>query len=199
MKKRQVILITDGDQVAQQAIEIAAKKVGGRCISRSAGNPTLLSGEEIVQLVLSADHDPVLVMFDDCGANYEGKGEQALRYVASHSFIDVIGAIAVASNSRSKHGTPVHMALDWNGNIISDGVGKEGCPKHTDHLRIFGDTVEILNEVQVPIIVGIGDIGKMQEHDMAEMGAPVTTKAVKLILQMNRQHRNAAKQERRDK
>lgn len=199
MKKRQVILITDGDQVAQQAIEIAAKKVGGRCISRSAGNPTLLTGEEIVQFVLSADHDPVLVMFDDCGVNYEGKGEQALRYVATHPQIDVIGAIAVASNSRSKQGTPVHMALDWNGNIISDGVSKEGSPNHHDHLRIFGDTVEILNAVQVPLIVGVGDIGKMRKHDMAEMGAPVTTKAVKLIIQMNHQHRKAAKQERREK
>ncbi|WP_222430861.1 stage V sporulation protein AE, partial [Bacillus licheniformis] len=38
--KRKVILVTDGDIYAAKAIEYAARKTGGRCISQSAGNPS---------------------------------------------------------------------------------------------------------------------------------------------------------------
>lgn len=189
MAKRQVILFTDGDHIAQQTVEEVARRVGGRCISQSAGNPTRLSGEEIVDLILSAKHDPVLVMFDDCGSQNEGLGEQALRYVATHHEIEVLGAVAVASNSRSKHGTPVQMALDWKGNIISDSVGKDGDAQKEKNLYIYGDTVEVLNKLQIPIIIGIGDLGKMRDQDSVKIGAPVTTKAVKLILEITEKNK----------
>ncbi|GGK15291.1 hypothetical protein GCM10010965_05310 [Caldalkalibacillus thermarum] len=52
--KRHVIMITDGDDVAKQVIEQVAKDIGGRCITLSAGNPTPISGEEIVELILQA-------------------------------------------------------------------------------------------------------------------------------------------------
>ncbi|NLJ99876.1 MAG: stage V sporulation protein AE, partial [Clostridia bacterium] len=43
MKRRKVILITDGDKVARDSVEAVAREVGGRCISLSSGNPTLLT------------------------------------------------------------------------------------------------------------------------------------------------------------
>ncbi|HHW49425.1 MAG TPA: stage V sporulation protein AE, partial [Clostridiaceae bacterium] len=46
MEKRKVILVTDGDSVAKEAVEIAASNIGARCISDSAGNPTVLTGQE---------------------------------------------------------------------------------------------------------------------------------------------------------
>ena len=49
--KRKVILITDGDEYAKRAIECVAKGYGGRCISSSKGNPSVLSGREIVKLI----------------------------------------------------------------------------------------------------------------------------------------------------
>lgn len=46
--KRRVILVTDGDGIAKKAVETAALRIGGRCISKSAGNPTPLSGKKII-------------------------------------------------------------------------------------------------------------------------------------------------------
>ena len=81
MEKRKVILITDGDNMARSSVETVAQKVGGRCISLSGGNPTPLSGPEIVDLVKKAASDPVLVMVDDRGKSSQGRGEQALKYI----------------------------------------------------------------------------------------------------------------------
>ena len=49
--RRRVILITDGDEYAKRAVECVAKEVGGRCISMSQGNPSLLTGAELVDLI----------------------------------------------------------------------------------------------------------------------------------------------------
>jgi stage V sporulation protein AE len=182
MEKRQVILVTDGDNVAKASLEVAARRIGGRCISLSAGNPSHLSGPELVELIKQAANDPVLVMFDDCGLAKEGAGEQALKYVASHPDIEVLGAIAVASNCKKSKGTPVHVTINQFGQLASHGVDKFGRTKYHHPLRIFGDTVEVLNEVAIPFVVGIGDIGKMDRKDDVEIGAPVTTKAIQLIL-----------------
>ena len=57
--RRRVILITDGDEYAKRAIEHVAHEVGGRCISLSQGNPSLLTGEELVKLIKKAANDPV--------------------------------------------------------------------------------------------------------------------------------------------
>ena len=40
-----------------------------------------------------------------------------------------------------------------------------------------------LDELDVPIIVGIGDIGKMARKDHFEQGSPITRQAVELILE----------------
>lgn len=182
MSQKKVILVTDGDSVARQALEVAAKRIGVRCISRSAGNPTTLSGLQLVELVKQAPYDPVVVMFDDCGLDGEGQGETALYEVATHPDIEVLGVIAVASHCYRSKGTPVHIALDRYGNLVGHAVDKDGQVKQDQPLRIFGDTVEVLNKLPVPLIVGVGDIGKMKAFDDVERGAPVTSKALQLIL-----------------
>lgn len=182
MSKRKVVLITDGDKMAQKAVEVVAKNIGGRCISLSGGNPTPVSGEELVALIKMAAYDPVLVMFDDCGVRGEGKGEEVLRHVATHPEIHVLGAIAVASNCVEGKAISVDLAIDLHGNIVHHGVDKIGNEQSCEPLRISGDTLGVLNEIEVPIIIGVGDIGKMKKMDSWEIGAPVTTKAVELIL-----------------
>jgi stage V sporulation protein AE len=180
--KRRVIVITDGDQMARKAVESAARQVGARVISRSAGNPTPLSGRQIISLVQQAHHDPVLVMFDDNGHSNQSYGEQALREIMDDPSIEVIGAIAVASNTEHVNGVHVNFSLDQSGNVVHDGVNKDGLPQGFKEPTIFGDTVDVLKEYSVPIIVGVGDIGKMEGKDSYWKGAPVTTQAITEIL-----------------
>jgi stage V sporulation protein AE len=188
MTKRKVILVTDGDQIAKKSLEQVARNIGGRCISLSSGNPSMLSGESLIFLVQQAVHDPVIVMFDDCGSSKLGAGENSLYYVATHPQIEVLGAIVVASNCMHSRGTPVHMSLDCYGNIVSTGVDKYGLYQNQKTARIYGDTVEVLNNLSIPVIIGIGDIGKMRHQDTVSTGSPVTTKAIQLILQIHFQN-----------
>ncbi|MCF6137643.1 stage V sporulation protein AE [Pseudalkalibacillus berkeleyi] len=181
MTKR-VIIITDGDLYALKAVECVAKEIGGRCISQSWGNPSKLSGEELVDMILSTPYDPVLVMFDDCGFQGEGPGERAMRAVNNHHEIDVIGAIAVASKTHLAEWTRVDVSLDRFGELSAYGVDKSGLPD-TEFGRIDGDTVYILDELNIPFIVGVGDIGKMAGIDEAKRGSPITKQAIQLILE----------------
>lgn len=180
--KRRVILITDGDQVARRAVEQVAAEVGCRVISRSSGNPTPLSGESIVRLVQNAKHDPVLVMFDDNGNGDYGYGEEAIEYVTNHLDIEVLGAVAVASNTPCVEGVKVDFSIDQNGRVIDNAVDKDGLPAHTEDAVVYGDTVDVLSQINVPVIVGVGDIGKMQGKDHFLKGAPITKSAILEIL-----------------
>jgi stage V sporulation protein AE len=180
--RRRVILITDGDDYARRAVELVSKEIGGRCISMSHGNPTSLTGPEIVHLIKKASHDPVLVMFDDSGLVGEGAGEKALKYVAQHQDVEVLGVIAVAAKTRQAEWTRVDVCIDQVGELTPFGVDKDGIPE-LEIGRLNGDTVYCLDELDVPIIVGVGDIGKMSRHDQFEQGAPITKKAVELILE----------------
>lgn len=181
-RKKRVILITDGDDSARKAVELVAKEIGGRCISNSWGNPSRLTGEELVNLIKKTPTDPVLVMFDDCGYTEEGPGEQAMRYVAKHPDIRVIGAVAVASKTHDYEWTKVDVSIDRNGYLTEYGVDKYGIPD-IEVGRINGDTVYNLDQLSIPFIVGIGDIGKMAGKDEVEKGAPITRKAIELILE----------------
>jgi stage V sporulation protein AE len=181
-KLRQVILITDGDEYARKAIEHIAGEMGGRCISQSAGNPTELTGPAILELIKKAPYDPVFVMFDDSGFLGEGKGEQALKYIANHKDIKVLGAIAVASKTHKAEWTRVDVCFDRDGNITPYGVDKYGVPE-MEMKQVNGDTVYCLDQLDLPIVVGIGDIGKMGKIDHYSNGAPVTKKAVEWILE----------------
>ncbi|WP_314728243.1 stage V sporulation protein AE [Bacillus sp. Marseille-Q3570] len=193
MKKR-VIMITDGDLYALKAVEQVAKDIGGRCISQSWGNPTRITGEELVTMILSTPYDPVLVMFDDCGYRGEGPGERAMREVANHPGIEVLGAIAVASKTHLAEWTHVDVSIDRFGELSAYGVDKSGLPD-MEFGRLDGDTVYVLDELDLPFIVGIGDIGKMYGVDTAERGAPITRQAVQLILERSAQN---ASQKRRN-
>lgn len=182
---RRVILITDGDDYARKSLETVAKEIGGRCISLSHGNPSVLSGPEIVKHIKRAEHDPVLVMFDDSGFIGEGHGEKALKYVANHEDIEVLGIIAVASNTRREEWTRVDVCIDRDGVLTANGVDKYGI-QEMEVGRLYGDTVYCLDELNVPIIVGIGDVGKMAKKDYFKNGSPITKQAVQLILERSR-------------
>lgn len=184
-EKKRVILITDGDDHAKKAVEFVAKEIGARCISASSGNPTVISGEELVKLILQTPTDPVLVMFDDCGAHEEGQGEEAMRIVANHPDLHVIGAIAVASSTHFTEWTKVDISIDRFGELTEFGVDKYGL-QDLEIGRIDGDTVYILDQLNLPLIVGVGDIGKMAGQDTVEKGAPITKKAVELIIERSR-------------
>ncbi|MFK9093149.1 stage V sporulation protein AE [Bacillus salipaludis] len=185
--RRRVILVTDGDEYAKRAVAHVAREIGGRCISSSHGNPSTLSGPEIVKLIKKAPYDPVLVMFDDSGIVGEGAGESALKYVALHKDIEVLGVIAVAAKSRHEEWTRVDVSIDRDGELTPYGVDKYGIPE-LEIGRINGDTVYCLDELNVPIIVGVGDIGKMARHDSYKLGSPITKKAVELILERSGFH-----------
>ncbi len=185
--KRKVILVTDGDIYAAKAIEYAARKTGGRCISQSAGNPSVKTGAELVSMILETPHDPVFVLFDDSGLQGEGPGETAMKYVAVHPAIEVLGVIAVASKTHYAEWTRVDVSIDAEGELTEYGVDKHGV-KELDVKRMNGDTVYCLDQLDVPIIVGIGDIGKMNRKDDVEKGSPITMKAVELILERSGYH-----------
>lgn len=181
-EKRKVILITDGDEYAKRTVELVAKEIGGRCISLSHGNPTILSGSKIVELIKEAAYDPVLVMVDDSGYVGEGIGEKAMRYIVKHQDIEVLGIIAVASKTRQREWTKVDVCIDRFGELTEFGVDKFGL-REMEVGKITGDTVYNIDSLHVPIVVGIGDVGKMAMRDHYKHGAPITKLAVQLILE----------------
>jgi stage V sporulation protein AE len=166
--------------VARKAVEVATKNIGGRCISRSAGNPTELSGEEIVEQIKKAHHDPVVVMVDDCGDTGAGKGETALLEIIKNEAVDILGIIAVASNGKEGSNVKVDCSFTKEGRKVEAAVDKYGNNIFT--VRISGDTLSVLRDLQVPVVVGLGDPGKMDGNDDIRIGAPITTAALKEVL-----------------
>jgi stage V sporulation protein AE len=193
MVKKRVIFITDGDLYAMRVVEHAANMIGGRCISQSWGNPTKKSGEELAEMIRKTPHDPVLVMFDDCGFKGEGPGEQAMRYIHNQPDFEIIGAVAVASKTHFAEWTKVHCSMDRYGELTEFGIDKSGLAD-LETGRINGDTVYILDELNLPFIIGVGDIGKMAGFDAVEKGAPITLKAINLILERSESHGKYKKQ-----
>ncbi|KUO74434.1 MAG: stage V sporulation protein AE [Clostridia bacterium BRH_c25] len=184
--KKRVILVTDGDGIARKAVETAALRIGGRCISKSAGNPTPMSGRSIVELIKQTPYDPVVVMVDDRGHTGMGKGEKAIKEIAQSSEVEILGVIAVASNTEGVKGISIDFSVTKDGNIIESTVDKYG--NKTEGKRINGDTVDILESIDVPVIVGIGDPGKMNGKDCCDKGAPIITKAMKEIIERSSSH-----------
>ncbi len=180
MDKRKVILVTDGDRVAKKAVEIAAANIGGRCISASAGNPTELKGEKIVEMIMKADHDPVVVMVDDKGMKGVGSGEAAMGVILKDEGVEVLGVVAVSSNGRDCNGLEVSCSITKDGRVIEGAVDKYGNDAGAE--VICGDTLSILTSKKNLVIVGIGDPGKMDYKDETEKGSPITTRALQEIM-----------------
>ncbi len=183
MAKHKVILVTDGDRVARSAVEIATANIGGRCISASAGNPTVLDGKEIIELVKTAHHDPVVVMVDDRGAKGIGPGELVMERILKEDNIDVLGVVAVSSNGKDCRGIKVSCSVTKDGKVIDGGVDKYG--NNIGDNNICGDTLSILPRYKDLVVVGMGDPGKMDYNDEITKGAPITTKALQEILKRN--------------
>jgi stage V sporulation protein AE len=179
--RRRVILVTDGDGIAKKAVETAALRIGGRCISKSAGNPTPMSGKSILELIRQTPYDPVVVMVDDRGHTGMGKGEKAIKDIVQSPDVEILGVIAVASNTEGVNGARIDFSVTKDGNIIENTVDKYGNKKEGN--KINGDTVDILESVDVPVIVGVGDPGKMEGKDCCDKGAPIITKAMKEIME----------------
>ncbi|HBE07274.1 MAG TPA: stage V sporulation protein AE [Firmicutes bacterium] len=177
--KKQVILITDGDHVAQHVVEEAARRVGGRCISASGGNPSEIDAPALIELIHDAEGEPVLVMVDDAGTRRKGPGEKLIEQLATEDSIELLGVLAVASHTAKVEGVPVVASVDRNGELISGPVDKDGVPEQMDHQKVEGDTVDVLNRLQVPIVIGIGDLGK-QNH--ADHHANITVRAIREII-----------------
>lgn len=181
---RKIVVITDGDRVAAKVVKQVAENVGGRVISLSGGNPTQASAKEIAAAIKKTPHDPVLVMIDDCGAEGTGKGERVLLELANDAEIEILGVVAVASNTSAVEGIPIDVSVSREGQVIEASVNKEGYPRRGQ--RIEGDTVDILNQLDVPVIVGVGDLGKMDNADLVANGARITTIAVNEVLKRSR-------------
>ena len=178
--KPRVILVTDGDSLAHKAVEIASANVGARCISASSGNPTPLTGEEIIDLIMSTTGDPVVVMVDDRGKKGVGKGEKAMATIIKSDKVKVIGIVAVSSNGKDCRGIDVSFSINKDGEIIENAVDKNG--NDIGSTNICGDTLSILKKYKSILKVGIGDLGRMDSNDSIFNDAPVTTKALKEII-----------------
>lgn len=178
--KRRIIIVTDGDKIAERAVEAATRNIEGRCISLSGGNPTKLDGSEIIKLIKDAKYDPVVVMVDDRGDNGIGNGEKAMEVIINNESIELMGIVAVASNTPNARGVKVDCSIDKFGNITKKAVDKYGNEK--DNKILKGDTVNTLSEANVPFVVGLGDPGKMDGNDNIEIGAPIITRAMEEII-----------------
>jgi len=180
MKKRNVILVTDGDSVAQSAVERATYNIGGRCISASGGNPTPLTGQQVVEAIKKAEHDPVVVMVDDKGTVGKGKGEEVMEYILNDKSINVLGVVAVSSNGKECRRLQLTASVTKDGVITSGTVDKYG--NDVGKRKVCGDTLSILSDRDDILIIGLGDPGKMDFNDEILKGAPITTIALKEIL-----------------
>ncbi|MDA8212069.1 MAG: stage V sporulation protein AE [Clostridia bacterium] len=186
-ERRKIIVVTDGDKNARRAVEVAAKNIGARCITASEGNPTPLSGPEMVNLIKTAQHEPVVVMVDDRGSCRKGAGERVLEYLGENPDIEIIGAVAVASNDPVAEGVEVDFSVSREGELVRGPVNKQGQPEGDGRALLEGDTVDVLRKLGVPVIVGTGDTGKMDGADSFRDGAPITTRAFQEILRRSRE------------
>ena len=183
MAKKKVIVVTDGDGSAKAAVRQAARNLGLHYIERSAGTPTRAGGAELAAMVRQAPVEPVIVMFDDHGKKGKGPGEKALEDLARDAGIEIVGAVAVASNTKGDESVAVDESVTKEGEVTGKPVGKSGVPEPAGHERLEGDTVGALSHLKIPKIVGIGDLGKMDSEDAVEKGALITTRAIREILE----------------
>lgn len=177
-KDTRVIVVTDGDETAWRAIRTASRDLGLHPLRASAGNPTPVDGATLIEAIQRAPKEPVVVMVDDRGEAGTGAGEVALRQLLGAPGLNVLGVVAVASNTEPVSGVRPVYSVDRNADLISGAVDKTG---HPDGTVLKGDTVDVLRRTEVPVI-GLGDPGKMAGQDAAGRGAPATRAALAALL-----------------
>lgn len=181
-EKKQVIVVTDGDRKASEAVRVASDNVGGYCVIASQKpNEPKPTSDEVKQRIREAPCSLVIVLVDDQGKQGEGRGESILRDIASDDQFDLLGVVAVASDMHHGNGAVVNVSVNREGELVQTPVGKDGREQFAS-VEIHGDTVENLDELDIPIVVGLGDPGKMDFADDAKKGAPVTTKALEVVI-----------------
>lgn len=185
--KRKVIVVTDGDSIAKKVVEKSALSVCGRCLSISWGNPTKITGEEMVRLIKCVKFDPVIVMADDRGNIGRGNGEKAINFLIKCEEVEVIGIVAVASNTKNASGIKVRYSVDKNCKQVKGAVDKYGDLQNTNVLK--GDTVNTINLSSKVCVVGIGDPGKVEQGNDIENEDRILSKALKIIMEEDKKNR----------
>ncbi len=178
-QKKQVVILTDGDETAYQALSEACRDLKCHPLRASEGNPTPLHGDQLIQAIMKAPRDPVVVMVDDRGDAGFGPGEKALAALMESPELEVLGVVAVAANTHPVKGVKVEQSVDQSAQVVSHAVNKAGEEVSSNRLR--GDTVDTLGSYS-GVVVGLGDPGKMQGHDRIEKGVPATRRALEEIL-----------------
>ncbi len=181
-----VIVVTDGDETAYRAIDVACQELELFPLMASRGNPTPLSGKALVKAVLEAPKEPVVVMVDDRGQADQGVGERDLEVLLKSPKLNVLGVVAVAANTRSVQGVAVDASVTQTGQVIDGVVNKKGRATSGDTLH--GDTVDVLHGHEELTVIGLGDPGKMEGHDTMSQGVPATKKALQEILRRSGYH-----------
>ncbi len=183
MESKKVILVTDGDKTAGQAVAKAGEELGLKVIFKSQGTPTPYSGDELVELITAVDEEPVVVMVDDNGEREVGPGEEALKTILEAEETEILGVLAVASNTKEAAGTVPDISITNEGEVVDNPpVNKKGTLEPATHFVLEGDTVDVLNGFPDLLIVGVGDLGKMEGKDNLAAGAPITSKGLQEIL-----------------
>ena len=87
-----------------------------------------MPGKKVIELIRQAKWDPVVVMADDKGNVGEGSGESVIRDIAESPDIEIIGVLAVASNSVGVLGIDVDFSITKYRNLVNKSVDKCGNP-----------------------------------------------------------------------
>lgn len=178
-EKSQVIIVTDGDHTAWEAVFEAAADLGLYALPQSRGNPTPRDAAALTDAVRKAPREPVVVLVDDQGDADTGPGERVLDGLLRAPELQVLGVVAVASHTRGVRGVEPWISVTGNDQRVKGAVDKGG---HAQPGRLRGDTVDVLNGEDVPV-VGLGDPGKMGGRDAVGRGAPATREALRAILE----------------
>lgn len=180
MNKKQVIVVTDGDQTAYRAIAAACRTLGLHPVKATRGNPTPISGHRLIQAIQDEPGNPVVAMVDDRGEAGTGPGERDLETILDSDQLEVLGVVAVAANTRGVAGVVPELSIDHSAEMLTEqAVNKAGKAK--GHV-LRGDTVDVLRHYPDVLVVGLGDPGKMGGDDSAGDGSPATHEALKRIL-----------------
>lgn len=177
--KKQVIVVTDGDRTAYQAIAEASRHLGLSPVVASRGNPTPIQGRALIHAILNTEGNTVVAMVDDSGDAGRGPGERDLVTILEDDQLEVLGVVAVAANTQGVKGVVPDRSVSHHAEMVSQAVDKEGYTK--GHV-LRGDTVDVLRQYPQVTVVGLGDPGKMGGDDAVERGAPATLRALKTLL-----------------